>query len=242
MVQKTRNYEMFNFLKYNREVKSYERVLNSIKKKNLLEFRPILVDKDFNVLDGQHRLLAAKELELEIYYEIKDKHCTPEDVILLNNQTKWCLSDYLNFWSEQENADYIKLKKLCSDFDMYPTMGYKLLTGNSAGGSCYKLFREGRFVFPDQETESIFHIRFSQIQEILNKIRHLYIGNKAFLNSTKISLTLINLLSNRQVDFNLFFNKIILRMDLIRPCATQEQYLVMFTAIYNYKNQNRIEL
>jgi hypothetical protein len=39
---------------------------------NMLEFRPIMVNKNMEVIDGQHRLEAAKELGLEVFYQINE--------------------------------------------------------------------------------------------------------------------------------------------------------------------------
>lgn len=49
------------FLKY---------IMLSIKKENFLEHVPISITDDFFVLDGLHRLEAAKRLNIEIYYKI----------------------------------------------------------------------------------------------------------------------------------------------------------------------------
>lgn len=109
---KTTDYGKFNAIKGNRAVDTAHvaRIKNSILENNLLEFNPILVNNDFLVIDGQHRLMAAQELEVPIYYTIADGDL--KTVQLINNNSKaWTLEDYVESYIELGYQDYIKLKE-----------------------------------------------------------------------------------------------------------------------------------
>lgn len=89
MVQSTNDYTMFQKCKSNRELDpgNIKRIKSSILAKNLLHLRPILVSKNFEIIDGQHRLEAARLLKVPIFYQIHEESDF-EDVILLNANQK----------------------------------------------------------------------------------------------------------------------------------------------------------
>lgn len=82
------------------------RLIASIKSNNLLSINPIIVDKDFKVLDGQHRLAAAKQLKLDVSYIVYSKGSV-DDVILLNTaQKNWSMMDFAYSFFQQGKAQY----------------------------------------------------------------------------------------------------------------------------------------
>src|SRR5437868_13330592 len=99
MMDQTTDYEKFVFRKDNRAKickEHVDRLIKSIKITNLLQWRPIEVNSAMEVLDGQHRLLAAKALGVPIYYKVID-NATPESIILMNVHKNWGMGDYLNY-------------------------------------------------------------------------------------------------------------------------------------------------
>ena len=70
MIHTTKEYDKFSLINYNREVnrKHLNRLKISIKHKDLTKFKPVIVDKEFCVVDGQHTFVACKELGLPIHY------------------------------------------------------------------------------------------------------------------------------------------------------------------------------
>jgi len=108
MIQKTKKYDIFKFREDNRQKideNHVKRLIESIKNRNLLEFRPIMLNSDYEVIDGQHRLLAAKELNIEIFYEIH-KDLKSGDIIELNVAKTWQMEDYLNYYVKNGHKEY----------------------------------------------------------------------------------------------------------------------------------------
>lgn len=68
-MEKTKNYSLFKKYAKNRDIdgRHVEKLIASIKTANLLDCEPILVNEKMEVIDGQHRLEAAKSLNLDIY-------------------------------------------------------------------------------------------------------------------------------------------------------------------------------
>src|SRR5215469_9874714 len=112
-MNKTTDYEIFKKHPANRALneKNLVEIMESLKKKNLLKFKPIIVDSNMYVLEGQHRLEAAKRLNLEVYY-VQCNDTDPNDVVLFNCMKKWETTDYLNYYASTGNENYIKLQDL----------------------------------------------------------------------------------------------------------------------------------
>jgi hypothetical protein len=105
-IEKTDEYSIFNTLTSNRVVnKKHVKVL----KESLSETQipvPIIVNEQMEVIDGQHRLQAIKELGLEVYYITIPGLGLP-DVIRLNHDAKnWTLRDYIEAYVAEGKENY----------------------------------------------------------------------------------------------------------------------------------------
>lgn len=97
----TKDYDKFILLDLNRPIHNGA-VLNSIEEFNMLPEKPILVTKNMEVLDGQHRLSAAKQLGLEIYYTIARDEVSERHLGKLNTQVNWNLFNFLKLYSKND--------------------------------------------------------------------------------------------------------------------------------------------
>ena len=80
----TDNYKSFRFFGYNRAIDNanLNKIKSSIKSRG--QIMPVLITKDFAVIDGQHRVLALQELGLLVHYVICNNYI-PLDVEEVNN-------------------------------------------------------------------------------------------------------------------------------------------------------------
>lgn len=86
-ILKTTDYGLFKIAKFNRSINkgNVERLVELNKTENNFNLFPIVVDKDFTVIDGQHRLEACKKLKAPVYYIFcKNKEASPDFVFKLN--------------------------------------------------------------------------------------------------------------------------------------------------------------
>lgn len=76
---------------------------------------PIIVNNNREIIDGQHRFLAAKELEIPIYF-IQDPTATLDDIRNRNtNVAPWKGREYIEFYSKTKKSFKI-LKNLLSEY------------------------------------------------------------------------------------------------------------------------------
>lgn len=113
-LQATSNYEMFKIIDSNREINKnhLRKLINSITAKNLLYLFPLVINKKMEVIDGQHRLSAAKSLGIPVYYMI-DNSITKADIAMMNSNRKgWGIKDYIYFHAKEGDKNYELLDKL----------------------------------------------------------------------------------------------------------------------------------
>ena len=129
-VQETRDYARFSLMELNRDVnrQHVERLKQSFERDYLLA--PILVNENFEIVDGQHRFTAAKEMGLPIRYVVANGY-TIEHVKMLNHEGKnWSVMDHFMSYVKQGVPAYVNTAKLFGKFDG--------LTDNSIASIVYK--------------------------------------------------------------------------------------------------------
>ena len=152
-VKKTYNLDQFVIADWNRAIKSSR--VNGIKK-SILEYgyipNPIIVNEKKEVIDGQGRLVACKELELPIYY-MQVKGIGGQECIAMNcYQKQWTGRDYIEFYATLKNSNYVRLKKL---LDAYKLRERIIIYCANSKMDCYATttIREGNFILTDEGYE-----------------------------------------------------------------------------------------
>jgi hypothetical protein len=150
---------MFNNLPFNRNVdKAHVRKLVESMKKNgfkgviqIIKTKFIDGVERYYVVDGQHRLAAALQLNIPIKFELtelKSKMKTAEFIAELNTSAKsWGTSNFLEVWSAMDIEEYIKLERIQKDtgFQITPLLECYLETSNQND------YRKGKMRFPNEK-------------------------------------------------------------------------------------------
>lgn len=235
-MNKTKDYDMFIFREDNRSKIDYahvEKIKNSIKSKNMLELRPILVNEKMEIIDGQHRLLAAKGLDIEIYYVI-EKDLRPADIVLMNISKAWQLDDFLNFYVKNDFPEYVKLKKFVSHNILSLKVALALQQGLS--NSIRHEFKIGNYKYLDTD-ESIIQTCKETIEVI--KRRN---GFSGYTASSKFWMSMIKLFIHPKFEARKWFSNLVRMVDDCGPRSTTIGYQKMILDIYNWRNNSRIEI
>ena len=111
----TDDYDKFKKLTGNRDVKGTKKIVASIKSVGYV-LSPILVNENFEVVDGQNRLEALKQLELPVPYIIQNGIGIEECRHLNIGQSNWNTTQFIRSYAESGNESYIRLLDLINDF------------------------------------------------------------------------------------------------------------------------------
>lgn len=128
----TKDYSSFRSIVSNREVnKSHvKKLAQSIRKKNLLFIRPVIVNDRMEIIDGQHRVAACELLGEQVHY-IK-VNLTKEDIAVLNTaQKNWTMMDFINFYAIEGRKEYREFCKLINKYPLMSVTTLMRLCGNS---------------------------------------------------------------------------------------------------------------
>lgn len=148
-IYETTNYELFHRLEGNRDVinSRKSKIKTSIEEVGYV-LNPIIVNSDMEIIDGQGRFEALKELGMPIYY-IVDQNAGVRECLAMNmNQTNWRTTDYALMYAETGNQNYARFMALSK---RYPDIPMDTLIGAAQNviitGSTAKFIRTGKLKF-----------------------------------------------------------------------------------------------
>lgn len=175
-IYETHDYSIFKKLVGNRPINSHVNAIAKSMKTDGWVGAPIEVNEKMEVVDGQHRLEAAKRVGIPVRYEMQ-KGLNLRKCQVMNNTSKgWRNSDYINSQIELGNKNYERLKEM---MDKYPSIPDTIMLticwdGNYiASGVSNDSFRQGDFVFSSSRVEEVDNILYnlSKFQHILKDIK-----------------------------------------------------------------------
>lgn len=238
-IHKTTEYDKFVLREDNRKHGLMENhvldIMESLKIRNLLHLRPIVINTRNEVLDGQHRLEAAKRLGLPIYYML-DKDSQSEDLIHLNMSKKWNTDDYLNFWCKQGKQNYIKLAELQRKTGLNISILLNLCCMQT--GQKYRDFKMGKL-------EGFEEGKFEQSIEYCRETSDLFvslIGFHTWYRAKRFCIPLCKLCSNENFKMEKWRENLQKLSHKLCQKATTQGYEAMLEDIYNWHNSKKIHL
>ncbi len=237
MIQKTKEYDLFKFRQDNREKIDQghvKRLIQSIKSCNLLELRPVLVNQDMEIIDGQHRVLAAKALQTHVYYQI-DKSLQAKDIILMNISKSWTMGDFLNFYCSHNYVEYIKLRDFMKKHNLILKVALNIAIGQTH--ESFRGFKDGKFKFNDDALDGELAICWDTINYI-KKIN----GHSPYTSSNRFWKGLLKLIRHPDFDPKKWHTNLQKMIENFCAKASMDDYVSMMQHVYNYRNHNKIKL
>lgn len=142
-IYRTDDLSIFKTLKGNRDVKEPRKqaLIESIDINGYIT-NPIIVNEKYEVIDGQGRLQACKELNSPIDYVIVPNIGIKECMVLNMNTKNWLVSDFIESYAKQGDVNYVRIRELSK-------MGFGIRTYMFANGLyggtsiSEKIIREG---------------------------------------------------------------------------------------------------
>lgn len=116
-IYETKDYSMFKNINGNRKLNksNYAKLIKSFKKQQLII--PILVNNEFEIIDGQHRRAVCEELNLPIYYYIEGSY-GKEQLAMAQVSADWTNKDYLNAYVSEDDDNYLWFNDIIEKFGL----------------------------------------------------------------------------------------------------------------------------
>jgi hypothetical protein len=219
---------MFNKIKGNRPLDERHvlELMRSFQVKHM--YKPILVTKDLEVIDGQHTLEACRRLDIEVDVDqYLDNGITLTDVQLLNTHNhNWKRMSYLHSNCELGNPSYLRLREFMVNYPEFQIGTAISIIGDISGAGNTKDFKDGKFEITDIKKS---YDNVAKIMEYKQFYKH--------YNNTWFVRTLIGLFRHPKFDHERMIKKIALQPTALVLCATVKQYKQLLQEIYNYKTR-----
>lgn len=230
-VYKTQNYGIFKSLVGNRELNKMHvlRLTSAVMKENLLAENPIIVNSNFEVIDGQHRLEVARANDLEIYYVIHPDLDIASVQMLNWTVLKWSTKDFLDSYVERGYTEYIKLQEYANRTGMSLSICRLILGGKGATLDTEGLrvrFQAGEFKVENPELGEMF----ANIIEDLRTVTE-------FKEERDKQLIIATSKILKQVDFQEMMRQFEASGKKIKRAATTRDYLRQYEDVYNYNKK-----
>lgn len=156
-IYSTTDYSKFKFISSNRNINilSYNKLLKSMKEQQLII--PICVNESFEVIDGQHRLKAEKELGLPVYYYIAEGYSVSEMKRANLVSSNWKKDDFLNAYINENNENYLTFNLLKTTYDIGTTDLIRIIARvkRTISSDLGQSFEEGEFIITDEEEKKV---------------------------------------------------------------------------------------
>ena len=229
-VHTTKDYFLFKSIDGNRNKNLLH--INRLKKsmyENYL-FTVIIVNENYEIIDGQHRFDVVKELNLPLHYIICKGYGLNEVHVLNQNSKTWNADDYLTGYCNLGHSDYIKYKEFKETYGIGHIECMTLLTGMHTKSQVDD-FYGGTFKIKN------YNEACKTIEKILI-ISQYYDGAKR----RSFIYAMLQLFKNKNFNFAEFIQKLKCQTTKLVDCSNTSQYIALIEEIYNYRRREKINL
>lgn len=229
-VEWTSEYDVFSRLPGNRDIDllHVSTLVKAMEKEYI--FSPILVNQDFQVLDGQHRLEAHRRLQKPIPFywdEVGDL----EAVQRLNSTQKgWTNADYAQSFVERGFKDYEIYTWFKKSYGLPYTVCLVLLSGSEYRGLS-RSFKTGDFKVKNLEVAKKKAVILSQLAPYFTHWK-----DGGFLRAMNTALR------KKGFDVQQFIHKVAVNSTMLVPCTSMDQYMQLIEEVYNFRSSKKVPI
>lgn len=237
-IYKTTDYNRFKIMNGNRNISKQhlERIKLNILKKYVMS--PILVNERFEIVDGQHRFTALKELKLPVFYYMITGLTIDECQLLNSYSSNWTNMDYIKSFSKIGNKNYQMIIKFS---ETYPFMqnAYTiiyLLQGKktSSTGSLLANIKTGEFELSMQGYEAA--CRVAEKMKDFSKVTKEY-------THTLFQRAIMQIIMHPSYDHDRMLSKMeSVGSTKFKKCSSINDYYKILSEIYNYRARKGDEI
>ena len=240
---------IFKFLDGNRppNPQHIKRLIKSIKTYGML-INPILVNEKYEIIDGQHRYLAAKEVHCPVYYIILRGYALQQVHTLNMNQKNWTKTEFLHGYANMGIEDYIVLREFWYKHKWLNLGDAIALCSNISTSNALsqknRIFESGKLENKSNSfLEGTWKVRNLQLAEInAIKLKSIEPYFPEGYNHVTFVGTMLMMFNNENYNHQHFLNKLQIQPSRLVKQQNREQYKLLIEDIYNYKSRNKVSL
>jgi len=184
---------------------------------------PIIVNSNFQIIDGQHRFIALAELGLPVCYVVDDTFDIKSIAESNTVPDKWKSENYLDAFCTLGYKDYRVFRKFMQTYDTNFTVTLVLFHGKYTGG-LYRDFAEGRFTAKYLRRAVKWIDMIQQFKEFIQDIHK----DRHFIRA------ILNCINHPKYEHKRMLRKMKLRGSLMTQSNNRLDYIRQIEAMYNW--------
>lgn len=208
------------------------RLAESLQKKNLMPWQPVMINEDHFIIDGQHRIEAAKIAGLPVYYTIIPD-CSLSDIQLLNaNMRAWTLRDFAESYSKLGKKDYAVLLEFADTYNLPLTVAANLLAGlavSVGGGTITRTIRDGEFEIT----------QYDVAEDMAERVKELAEYTEGGVWRSREFIRAVSFLYDRGVEHTRLLEKLEAYPEKVGTCKDYREYVLLLQDIYNHRSHSK---
>lgn len=195
-------------------------------------FTVILTNENLEIIDGQHRFQAIKELSLPLNYTVLPGYKLSHVQSYNQNLKTWNAQDYLTSQCNLGNEEYIRYKMFKDKYGFGHNECIAMLTGTlKAGGHAFDSFKRGTFKITNMRGAEDVAKKIWMLKDVYDGFRR-----RSFVYA------MMRLIGKPEFDFNEFLQKVRNNPSAIVNCNDEKQYTLLIEEIYNYRRRDKVNL
>lgn len=204
---------------------------------------PILVNNNLEIIDGQHRVEAARRLGLPVSYICLNGYGLAQVQRLNETNRTWVKNDFLDSYCDLKLKPYQQLKEFMKVYPEFSVGTAETIMKNSHYEKIYLLddegnkigrrhtFKDGTFEVPDL---GLAYENASKIEEYKPFFEGYY--QSSFVRA------MIALLKNPKFNNDIMISKLKMQPAALKFQTSIKQYIANVEEVYNYKSRAKVNL
>ena len=193
-------------------------------------FTVIIVNQNYEIIDGQHRFDVIKELKLPLNYIVCKDYGLNEVHILNQNSKTWNSDDYLTGYCNLGYDDYLNYASFKDKYNLGHNETMSLLSGIQNKVDI-DIFYRGDFKVKSLKNAEDIIEKIMMIEPYYNGVRR-----RAFIYA------MMSLFKNKNFEFTEFLQKLKIQPTALQDCTNASNYRVLIEEIYNYRRREKVNL
>lgn len=233
----TRDYDKFKRIEANRDVDHVARIKKSMEERYVPTI--ITANENLEIIDGQNRHEAVKELGKPLYYTVF-KGLGIQDVRAINQGSKnWSKINFVHSYAKEGLKQYVDFENFTKKYHELPSSVIEVLLrlsathdswGRSKNSQAFDSIQRGLFVIKDLKESC-------RIADMLLKYKGLGESPTPIYKQKTFAAALVKMAKNPKFDNEEMLHKIKLQPTRFVRCITTEEYLTMMEKLYNYQRK-----